>query len=71
MTKRHDNYSYDLKYEASPEQKKRRAKRNRDRLDAIKAGRVRKGDKRDVHHTNHDTLEGIRIISMSKNRSIK
>ena len=71
MVKRHDDYKYDLVYEASPEQKKRRAKRNRDRLDAIAAGKVHKGSRMDVHHPNHDSLDGIRIISRSKNRSIK
>lgn len=68
--KRHDNYAYDLEYQASPEQKKRRAARNRARLDALAAGKVHKGDNKDVHH-----IEGIngsiRVISRSKNRSIK
>jgi len=38
MTKRHDNYEYDLEYQSSPEQKKRRARRNRDRRRAIREG---------------------------------
>jgi len=69
--KRHDDYAWDKKYEASEEQKKRRAARNRDRREAIRRGLVRKGDSKDVHHTDHDSLTGIRIISAARNRSIK
>jgi hypothetical protein len=69
--KRHDNYAYDLKYQATEEQKKRRARRNRDRRRALREGKVRKGDGKDVHHDDHDGLTGIRIISASRNRSQK
>ena len=37
-------------YHASPEQKKRRAQRNAARADAMKAGKVRKGDGKEVDH---------------------
>jgi hypothetical protein len=68
--KRHDNYKYDLKYEASAEQKHRRALRNKARRAALRAGKVHKGDNKDVHH-----IEGIngpvRIISRHHNRSVQ
>lgn len=38
------------KYNSKPEQKKNRAKRNTARRQAEKAGRVRKGDGKDVDH---------------------
>lgn len=68
--KRHDNYKWDLEYEASEKQKHRRAERNKDRRQALREGRVKKGDRTDVHH-----IEGIhgpiKVINRSKNRSIK
>ena len=71
MVKRHDDYKYDLEYQKSPEQVARRVKRNKDRRDALRKGLVRKGDKKDVHHSDHDALEGIKIVSMARNRSMK
>mgnify|MGYP001599212654 CR=1 FL=1 len=71
MPKRHDDYKYDLEYQASTEQKHRRALRNKDRRQALREGKVHKGDNKDVHHPNNDLLSGIKIISSSKNRSIK
>ena len=44
------DYTYDKAYAAREEQKKRRAQRNKARRKAIKAGRVRKGDGKDVDH---------------------
>lgn len=68
--KRHDNYAYDLKYQASEEQKHRRAMRNKARRKALREGKVRKGDRMDVHHI--DGIDGsIRVIHRGKNRSIK
>jgi hypothetical protein len=40
------------KYNAKPEQKKNRAARNRARYALMKAGKVRKGDGKDVDHKN-------------------
>lgn len=37
-------------YHSKPEQKKRRAKRNAARAEMMKAGRVHKGDGKDVDH---------------------
>lgn len=71
VEKRHDNYKYDLEYQASTEQKHRRALRNKARREALREGKVHKGDDKDVHHPNHDLLGPIKIISAQKNRSQK
>lgn len=49
MPRRNFRKEYD-DYHGTPEQKKRRAQRNRARADAMKAGKVRKGDGKEVHH---------------------
>lgn len=69
--KRHDNYAYDTKYEASEEQKHRRALRNKARRKALKEGLVRKNDNLDIHHPDHGLMGDIQVISSHKNRSIK
>lgn len=62
-------------YQGTPEQIKRRAGRNKARRLMIKAGKVRKGDGKDVDHRNHNTQDNsrsnLRIMSKHKNRSIK
>lgn len=60
-------------YHAKPEQKKRRAERNRDRAAAVKAGKVRKGDNKEVDHIGSHrkgNLAGVptRVISKTANR---
>lgn len=67
---------YDLeykKYQGTPEQKKRRAQRNKDRRAAEREGKVHKGDGRDVDHKSYDTSDHSKgnkqVISASKNRS--
>jgi hypothetical protein len=45
------------KYNAKPEQKKRRASRNKARREMIKAGKARKGDGKDVGHRNGNPLD--------------
>lgn len=45
------------KYNAKPEQKKRRAARNATRRKLIREGRVRKGDGRDIDHKNHNPFD--------------
>jgi len=71
MPKRHDDYKYDLEYEASEEQKHRRALRNKARRDALKKGKVHKGDRVDIHHPDHD-LTGLGVpVNQSRNRSLK
>lgn len=62
------------KYNSSPEQKKRRAERNASRAKMEKAGKVRKGDGKDVDHRNHNTgdksSKNLSVMSKSKNRAM-
>lgn len=61
------------KYNAKPEQKKRRAMRNKARRLAIREGRARKGDGKDVGHANGNPMDNRRsnrvIESKASNRS--
>lgn len=61
------------KYNSTEEQKKRRAQRNAARRKMEKAGKVRKGDGRDVDHRNKDTSnngsKNLRVRSRSANRA--
>lgn len=59
------------KYNAKPEQLKRRAERNKARRQAMAKGIVRKGDGKDVDHKNGNTShmgKNLRILSESANR---
>jgi len=62
------------KYNSSPEQKKRRAERNASRRKMEKAGKVHKGDGKDVDHRNHNTSDksakNLSVMSKSKNRAM-
>ena len=60
-------------YHATAEQKKRRADRNQARREAMRDGRVKKGDSKEVDHVgSHRTgrLRGVatRVISRTANR---
>lgn len=64
------------KYNASEEQKGRRAQRNAARREMEKAGKVSKGDGKDVDHKSHrargklDNSKGnLRVMDKSKNRA--
>ena len=64
------------KYNASEEQKTRRAQRNAARREMEKEGKVRKGDNKDVDHVKHkargklDNSKGnLRVMDKSKNRA--
>ena len=61
------------RYHKKPVQKKRRAQRNAARRKMTKAGRVKKGDGKDVDHKNRNTADNrsknLRVVSKSKNRS--
>lgn len=49
------NYAMEYEnYGGTPEQKKRRAQRNKARREAIKEGRAHKGDGKDVHHKDYN-----------------
>jgi hypothetical protein len=61
------------KYNSQPAQKKRRAERNASRAVMEKAGKVRKGDGKDVDHRDHNTknksMKNLSVMSKSKNRA--
>jgi hypothetical protein len=61
------------KYNAKPEQKKKRASRNAARRKMIKAGKARKGDGKDVGHANgnpyNNNASNLRMESKKANRS--
>lgn len=56
------------KYNSKPAQVKRRTERNAARREMVKAGVVRKGDGKDVHHKNHNTADNKRgnLAAVSK-----
>ena len=65
---------YDKAYESTPEQKKKRAMRNQARREAIKDGKVTKGDGKDIDHkkmldsggTNNKS--NLRVVDETTNR---
>ena len=61
------------KYNAKPEQKKRRALRNKTRRMMERAGKVHKGDGKDVDHRNHNpgdlSSSNLRVQDKRTNRS--
>jgi 5-methylcytosine-specific restriction endonuclease McrA len=72
------DYSYDKEYQKSPKQVKNRSARNKARKTAIKAGKVRLGDRtKDVDHKKPLSKGGsngrknTRVMSSSKNRAKK
>jgi hypothetical protein len=70
--KRDYRREYD-KYHAKPEQKKRRAGRNKARSLMEKAGKVRKGDGKDVDHKDmnprNNGKKNLRVQDKSTNRA--
>jgi hypothetical protein len=62
-------------YHSKPEQKKRRAGRNRARRIMSMLKRVRKGDGKDVHHKDgnpkNNSKKNLRVESKKTNRSRK
>lgn len=64
------------KYQGTPEQIKKRAMRNAARAKMMKAGKVHKGDGKDVAHVvaldkGGSNKTGLRVESASANRSFK
>lgn len=64
------------KYNSQPEQKARRAQRNGARAAMEKAGKVSKGDGKDVDHKQHkargklnNSTSNLRVMDKSKNRA--
>lgn len=69
----HPNPEKEARWEASPIQKKRRAARNRARRKAMKAGKVHKGDNKELDHVGfHRTgsLDKVptKVVSRHANR---
>ena len=60
-------------YHKSAKQKRRRAQRNSARRKMEKAGKVSKGDGKDVDHANHNTADkstkNLKVMSKSRNRA--
>lgn len=74
MPKRKRDYEKENKWQSSPEQVKRRVARNRARRKALREGRVKKGDGKEVHHVNaprKGSLDNVptRVVSKKYNRS--
>ena len=66
------NYAKERKYDSQPHVKQKRSNRTSARNKLIKAGFVRKGDGRDVHHVGGNALNKkspLKVMSASKNRS--
>lgn len=71
MAKR--NYKKEAEYENRPEQVRRRMARNRARAKAIREGRVRKGDGKELDHVGHHRTGSldkvpVRVVSRRANR---
>lgn len=71
-----NNYTAAKKrFHATPKQKKRRAATNKARRAAVKAGKVKKGDGKDVDHKRplsrggSTSLSNTRVLSRSTNRA--
>lgn len=67
------NYKKEYKeYHSKDDQKKNRAGRNKARRTALAAGKVKKGDKKDVHHKDgnprNNKSSNVSVVSRKKNR---
>lgn len=62
------------KYNSKPSSKKDRASRNAARSEAMKEGKVRKGDGKDIDHKNSNPRDNrksnTQVMSASKNRAM-
>jgi len=70
------SYKQAAKYEDTPEQVKHREERNAERRRLMRAGKVRKGDGKDVAHKvaldkGGSNKQGVFVESASANRSFK
>lgn len=67
------NYAKETRWENTPEQVKRRVARNRARRKAIREGRVRKGDGKELDHVGSHRTGSLarvptRVVSRHQNR---
>lgn len=73
MAKKRDYKKEYRDYHGKPEQKKRRAQRNKARADAMKKGKVKKGDGKEVHHVGNNRKGKLgnktKVVSRKTNRS--
>lgn len=73
MRKKRDYKAEYRRYQGRPEQIKRRAKRNAARRKMMRAGRVHKGDDKDVHHKRGigrgNSRRNLAVVSKHRNRS--
>lgn len=73
MVRTDRDYEQEARYQARPEQKKRRAARNRARRKAIREGKVHKGDGKELDHVGYHRTGSLdkvptRVVSRSANR---
>ncbi len=69
MVRRDRNYKKEAKWASSPEQIKRRVARNRARRQAIKEGRVKKGDGKELDHVGYHprgSLDKVKTVVRSR-----
>lgn len=67
------NYAKETAWESSPEQRKRRSARNKARSQAIKKGKVHRGDGKELDHVGYHPTGSLarvrtRVVSRSANR---
>jgi len=73
MVDKKRNYAKEGRWQATPEQVARRVARNRARREAIKEGRVKKGDGKELDHVGshrRGSLDNVptRVVSRHANR---
>ena len=63
------------RFQSSKKAKKDRAARNKARREALREGRVHRGDDKEVHHSDsnprNDSRDNLRVVSRKFNRSRK
>lgn len=66
------DYEKELAWQATTEQKKRRAQRNQARREAIRKGLVKKGDNKELDHLGMNRKgklgDRVRVVSQETNR---
>ena len=69
--------AYNTKYESSPKEVKMREERNRARAIEMRAGKVKKGDNKEVDHIKmldaggKNVKKNLRVVPRSVNRSLR
>ena len=71
--KKSDGKGSEYAYQSQSTQKKNRAARNKVRRAALRAGRVKKGDGKDIHHKDgnprNSSAKNLAVVSKKYNRS--